>query len=67
MKTMIFRAFIVAAVAAPILILINQYQAIFGDEELDILKVILTCLTPFVVSLVSQILWGRPSAGDTQK
>ena len=52
---LIKRAFLVALTAGTILTLINQWDAIFGDEFLSWPKVILTYLVPYTVSSVSSL------------
>lgn len=53
---MLFRAVLVALVVAPILTAINQWEALTGAAELSVVKVLLTFLVPFSVSLVSSWL-----------
>ncbi len=57
-----WRAFLVAAVAAPILTIINQWHAVFDASAFDPGKAALTLLVPYIVSTISQALWARQSA-----
>ena len=50
------RAAIVALVVGSFLTLANQSAAIFGDEELEYLPLVLVYLTPLVVVTISQML-----------
>jgi len=56
---MIFRAFFVAAIVAPILTVINQWEAVAGTAEFSLGKFLLTVVVPFTVSLVSSWLATR--------
>lgn len=49
------RALIVAFTAGTILTFINQWGGIFGDEQLNISKVLLTYLVPYSVSSISSL------------
>lgn len=55
-RPMLIRAILVAAVVAPVLTAINQWEALTGTAELSVVKVLLTFLVPFCVSLVSSRL-----------
>ncbi len=55
-RQMLIRAILVAAVVAPILTAINQWEALTGAAELSVVKTMLTFLVPFTVSLVSSWL-----------
>ena len=48
-------ALLIAFVAAPVLTLINQWQAIVGDAAIDWIKGGLTFLVPYVVSTVTTL------------
>lgn len=56
---MIIRAIVVAAIVAPILTLINQWEALVGDSAFSFVKFLLTVIVPFMVSLVSSWLATR--------
>ena len=49
------KAATVAAVVAPILILINQGDALFGAASFDIGKALLTAVVPYVVATVGAV------------
>ncbi len=53
--SLVRRALIVALTAGTILIFINQWGAIVGDEALNIPKVLLTYLVPYSVSSISSL------------
>jgi hypothetical protein len=57
------RAVAIAGVVAPILILINQYDALFGPAELNWLKMALTAIVPYCVSTYSAVSasWAPPA------
>lgn len=55
-KKQIKTAVIISIVVGTILTLINQGEAFFGNAELNWLKVILTYIVPFCVSLYSSVL-----------
>ncbi|WP_394247384.1 nitrate/nitrite transporter NrtS [Vibrio profundi] len=55
-KTLIKRAVIIAMIVGSILNVINQFDAIFGAEPIEWLKVTLTYCVPFIVSLVSSYI-----------
>lgn len=52
---MIKKAVTVATVVGTILLLINQYDALFGDSELRVIPAILTYCVPFVVFIAGQL------------
>jgi methyl-accepting chemotaxis protein len=47
------RAVIIAVIVGTILNLINQYDALFGSKEFNVIKALLTYCVPFIVSIVS--------------
>lgn len=49
MKEMIVGGLKTAAIVGTILLLINQYDALFGDQPFNWLKAILTYCVPFAV------------------
>ena len=53
--SMIKKAMAVAIVVGTILLLINQYDAIFGSSELRVIPAILTYCVPFVVFIAGQL------------
>jgi hypothetical protein len=51
-STAIFRkALTVAAIVGTVLLLINQFDALFGDAQLRVIPALLTYCVPFVVFL----------------
>ncbi len=58
---MLLKAIRVALVVGTILLVINQYAALFGDEPLRWLPAILTYCVPFVVFLAGQLSGQRDS------
>ncbi|MFD2205609.1 methyl-accepting chemotaxis protein [Kiloniella antarctica] len=55
-KDLVHRALLVALTAGSILTVINQWEALFGENLLDIPKVILTYCVPYIVSSVSSLI-----------
>ncbi len=53
------RAVIMALVVGPILTLINQGDALFGEVAFDIWKAALTFVVPYVVATVSAVATER--------
>ena len=49
------KAFTVAAVVGTILLLINQYDALFGDAKFRVIPALLTYCVPFIVFLAGRI------------
>ena len=60
-KPLIFRALKVSIVVGTILLVINQYDALFGHGELRILPALLTYCVPFVVFIAGKM------SGDKEK
>ena len=52
---MIKKAVTVATVVGTILLLINQYDALFGDSQLRVIPAILTYCVPFIVFIAGQL------------
>jgi hypothetical protein len=48
-------ALIVAAVVGSILLLINQFDALFGDSDFRVVPAVLTYCVPFVVFIVGRV------------
>jgi hypothetical protein len=53
------RALLTSVIVAPILTLINQYDAVIGHGRINWIKITLTFITPFVVSVSSSLLTKR--------
>ena len=60
-KQLVFRALKVSMVVGTILLVINQYDALFGNTELRILPAVLTYCVPFMVFIAGKI------SGDKDK
>ena len=60
-KQLVFRALKVSMVVGTILLVINQYDALFGNTELRILPTVLTYCVPFMVFIAGKI------SGDKEK
>ena len=54
-KTLLPKALRTAAVVGSVLVLINQFEAVYGDESINGVKLGLTYLVPFMVYLYSAI------------
>jgi len=53
-KAIFVKALIVATIVGTVLLLINQYDALFGDAELRVVPALLTYCVPFVVFLAGR-------------
>ena len=53
-STVIPRSFIIALIIGSILNLINQFDALFASRAIEIMPLLLTYITPFVVVMYSQ-------------
>jgi len=53
------RALLTSVIVAPVLTLINQYDAVIGHGHINWVKATLTFITPFVVSVSSSLLTRR--------
>lgn len=62
MKLNFQKAFLVALVVGSLLTLINQWQGLFTEVPLDLLKLVLTYLVPFFV-----FLWGQWSRQEEEQ
>ncbi|KJZ13716.1 MAG: nitrate/nitrite transporter NrtS [Marinomonas sp.] len=54
-KNLVFKAMKVASVVGTVLLIINQYDALFGDAELRLASALLTYCVPFVVFLSGKL------------
>ncbi len=54
-----FRSIAIALIVGTVLTAINQYDALFGSEPLNLFKSCLTYLVPLIVSLISLVLENR--------
>ncbi|OUR90089.1 dihydrolipoamide dehydrogenase [Gammaproteobacteria bacterium 42_54_T18] len=52
---MLVKAFKVSGIVGTLLLLINQYDALFGSAELRVIPAVLTYCVPFVVFIAGQI------------
>ena len=55
-KDILLRAFFIALALGSVLTIANQSGAIFGDDTIQVLPLVLVYLTSFVVITVSQVL-----------
>ena len=62
---MIIKALQVAFIVGTILLLINQYDALLGRSELQIIPAILTYCVPFIVFIAGQL--SNKKTGSTEK
>ncbi|PCJ39389.1 MAG: dihydrolipoamide dehydrogenase [SAR86 cluster bacterium] len=54
-KKVIFNALIVAVVVGSILLIINQYDAIFYDAKFRVIPALLTYCVPFIVFIAGRL------------
>ena len=54
-KNMITQAFKVSGMVGTLLLLINQWGALFGDAEFRVIPAVLTYCVPFVVFIAGQL------------
>ena len=54
-RLLILKAFKVAMVVGTVLLVINQYDALFGNSELRVIPAILTYCVPFAVFMAGQL------------
>lgn len=54
-KNLVFKAMKVASVVGTVLLIINQYDALFGDAELRLASALLTYCVPFIVFLSGKL------------
>jgi len=50
------RSAVISVVVGTVLTVTNQYEAMIGDEELNLVKGLITYIIPFCVSLMSALL-----------
>lgn len=63
----VVRAAIVAVVVVPVLTVINQWEALFGAAEISVLKIALTFVVPFTVSLLTALMMQpTPAPAETR-
>ena len=60
-KQLVFKALKVSLIVGTLLLIINQYDALFGTAELRILPAILTYCVPFLVFVAGKL------SGDKEK
>lgn len=53
-EPMYVKAFIIALIVGSVLLVINQYAALFGSDELKIIPAVLTYCVPFVVFVIGK-------------
>ncbi len=60
-KQLIIKALMVSFVVGSILLIINQYDALFGGNELRVVPAVLTYCVPFMVFIAGKV------SGDREK
>ncbi len=55
-SAVVIRAAVVASILGTVLTVVNQFDALIGTADLDLLSLALVFMTPFVVVTVSQVL-----------
>lgn len=65
-KDILRRAICTALALGSVLTLTNQSGAIFGNDNVQVLSLLLVYLTPFVVVIVSQVLGIRRATSDSR-
>ena len=56
---MVLKALAVAVLVGTVLLVINQYDALFGDEPIRVIPAILTYIVPFIVFLSGNLSKSR--------
>ncbi|MBV1920167.1 MAG: nitrate/nitrite transporter NrtS [Pseudomonadales bacterium] len=54
-KSMVAQALKVSGIVGTLLLLINQYEALFGGAEFRVIPAVLTYCVPFVVFIAGQL------------
>jgi methyl-accepting chemotaxis protein len=54
-KLLVLKAIKVASIVGSVLLVINQYDALFGDAELRLASALLTYCVPFVVFISGKL------------
>lgn len=54
-KYLVFKAMKVASMVGTVLLIINQYDALFGDAELRLASALLTYCVPFIVFISGKL------------
>jgi methyl-accepting chemotaxis protein len=58
-KLVVFKALAVAILVGTVLLVINQYDALFGNEPIRMIPAILTYFVPFIVFLCGHLSKSR--------
>jgi methyl-accepting chemotaxis protein len=58
-RELVLKALAVAALVGTILLVINQYDALFGNEPIRIIPAVLTYIVPFIVFLAGNLSKSR--------
>jgi len=66
-KGVLLRAAIISLIIGSILTLVNQWPALFGEEQIQYLPLTLVYVTPFVVVAISQVIAIRKAVKDMLK
>jgi methyl-accepting chemotaxis protein len=58
-RELVLKALAVAALVGTILLVINQYDALFGNEPIRLIPAVLTYIVPFIVFLTGNLSKSR--------
>jgi methyl-accepting chemotaxis protein len=58
-RELVLKALAVAALVGTILLVINQYDALFGNEPIRLIPAVLTYIVPFIVFLIGNFSKSR--------
>lgn len=67
MTRLLVKALVVSCVVGTVLFLINQFDVIFGENQLRIIPAILTYCVPFIVFIAGHISNRSPSRQENSK
>lgn len=54
-RSTVKRALMVASIVGPVLTLINQWDAFFGEDSLNWIKAVLSCAVPYCVATYAAV------------
>ena len=67
MTRLLLKALAVSGVVGTVLLLINQFDAVLGENQLRIIPLILTYCVPFIVFLMGHFSNRAPSGQENNK
>lgn len=67
MTRLLLKALAVSSVVGTVLLLINQFDAIFGENQLRIIPALLTYCVPFIVFIVGYVSNRAPLRQENNK